>query len=550
MDRPPFCFLFDAEDPSVVAGGAELERALFRAVLDADMSGSQCFGIRHGALLADSLAYRVTEVTTPQTDAINGARLGLRTTKSADMGLYLALLVDFADSAASIHCTFDSSVLPFQIAQRSTWLMTVTALDTAIADKIDRELKSQPAYYGCMQIDTGNRLQLYLLVEALPKAYVYMGRRLGFVSYESDCGECEYPLEHDDWWAELPFGSVSWFRENGEGRGLLVGERSVAGPVSGLDYCDEPPQIISTALSARGKESSDLYTNGRLGTPVQRAVEALSLRLAGRQSAESPPDVAVSADRLPDAEHAEIRPEKLRDYALNPGHPTGKDKAAMFSNILAIGREDWEHLADQLIQGLDRGEVERVRVNLDGTVLYHVHSPVVGLNGIVATVLSAWLVRPDAPPTLTTTYPERSSHEFDWMPQVRVVTGAERGTDEYWVRLHETAHLAGELAANAVVPKPMFVQSQYPLGADIGSVEAVAEGEFGYAYAVVDDGLKGFGRWLSRAHGAEWRARKREAWLPARINSSSAARTAAYAEAYAHVLQLNYVKSRAECRLD
>ncbi|MHB8925729.1 MAG: DUF6883 domain-containing protein, partial [Coriobacteriia bacterium] len=528
----------------------ELERVFFRAVLGADVSGSERFEILHGALLADTLAYRVTEVATTEPQAIKGALRGLRTTKSADMGLYLALLVDFADSAASINCTFDPSGLPFQIAQHSTWLMTVTALDTAIADKIDRELKSDPAYYGCMQIDTGNRLQLYLLVEALPKAYVYMDRRLGFVSYEWDCGECEYPLRHDDWWAELPFDSVSWFRQNGQGRGLLVGERSVTGPVSGLDYCDEPPQIIPSALSARGKKSSDLYKNGRLGTPVQRAVEALSLSLVGRKSAESPPDVAVSADRLPDAEHAEIRPEKLRDYALNPGHPTGKDKAAMFSNILAIGPEDWEHLADQLSQGLGRGEVERVRVNPDGTVLYHVHSPVVGLNGTVATVLSAWLVRPDAPPTLTTTYPERSSHEFDWVPQVRVVTGAERGTDEYWVRLHDAAHLAGELAAKAVVPKPMFVQSQYPLGANIGNPEAVAEGEFGYAYAVIDDGLKGFGRWLSRNHGAEWRARKREAWLPARINSSSAARTAAYAGAYTQVLHLNHVRSRAECRLD
>ena len=156
MDRPPFSFLFNNDDPSVFAGGSELERVLFEAVLDADVSRSECFEIRHGALLADSFAYRVTEVATPEEESTKGVRRGLRTTKSADMALYLALLVDFADSAESIYCTFDPVQLPFQIARRSTWVMTVTALDPAIAAKIDRALKSQPAYYGCMQIDTGN----------------------------------------------------------------------------------------------------------------------------------------------------------------------------------------------------------------------------------------------------------------------------------------------------------------------------------------------------------------------------------------------------------
>jgi hypothetical protein len=72
--------------------------------------------------------------------------------------------------------------------------MTVTALDPATADKVDSALKSQSSYYGCTQIDTGNPLQLELLVRSLVRAYVYSDRRLGLVSYEWDCGECEYSL--------------------------------------------------------------------------------------------------------------------------------------------------------------------------------------------------------------------------------------------------------------------------------------------------------------------------------------------------------------------
>jgi hypothetical protein len=47
---------------------------------------------------------------------------------------------------------------------------------------------------------------------------------------------------------------------------------------------------------------------------------------------------------LPNAENAIVDIRKLRDYSLNPNHPTGKDKARLFSSILGITADNAEEL--------------------------------------------------------------------------------------------------------------------------------------------------------------------------------------------------------------
>jgi hypothetical protein len=49
------------------------------------------------------------------------------------------------------------------------------------------------------------------------------------------------------------------------------------------------------------------------------------------------------AERLPNADRALIDPRKLRDYALNPEHVSGRHKAAYFAQM-GYSAEHWQRL--------------------------------------------------------------------------------------------------------------------------------------------------------------------------------------------------------------
>ena len=52
---------------------------------------------------------------------------------------------------------------------------------------------------------------------------------------------------------------------------------------------------------------------------------------------------------FPNADHAVIAEEKIRDYLLNPSHPVGGSKAVWFASIgYTLG--NWQDLADDLLQ--------------------------------------------------------------------------------------------------------------------------------------------------------------------------------------------------------
>ena len=48
--------------------------------------------------------------------------------------------------------------------------------------------------------------------------------------------------------------------------------------------------------------------------------------------------------KLPNAEHAVVEIEKLRDYCLSPDHPKGKHKARVFLAALGISQNDADEL--------------------------------------------------------------------------------------------------------------------------------------------------------------------------------------------------------------
>ena len=94
--------------------------------------------------------------------------------------------------------------------------------------------------------------------------------------------------------------------------------------------------------------------------------------------------------QLPRRHDAEIPPAKHKDYALNPDNDQGNHKARVFASTLGIRQDDWEYLADQIMDGLDRAPVISVRTEGPWGWLFEVRMQIDGLNGQTHPVTTVW----------------------------------------------------------------------------------------------------------------------------------------------------------------
>jgi hypothetical protein len=95
---------------------------------------------------------------------------------------------------------------------------------------------------------------------------------------------------------------------------------------------------------------------------------------------------------LPQHNKAIVPIEKLRDYALNPNHPQGKDKARVFKATLGMERDHADTLREILISTLVRSPAVRGLNDQHGErwITYH---EIIGLGGKPVVVTSAWIYR-------------------------------------------------------------------------------------------------------------------------------------------------------------
>ena len=106
---------------------------------------------------------------------------------------------------------------------------------------------------------------------------------------------------------------------------------------------------------------------------------------------------------FPNAQHAIVAEEKLRNYLLNPSHPVGGAKAVWFASI-GYTLDIWHELAKDLLE-LARTSDDYITKPSPFGVKYEV-SGQIGLAGHrPAIVVSVWLVEEEASPRLITAYP-------------------------------------------------------------------------------------------------------------------------------------------------
>ncbi|MEK7277723.1 MAG: DUF6883 domain-containing protein [Chloroflexota bacterium] len=98
-------------------------------------------------------------------------------------------------------------------------------------------------------------------------------------------------------------------------------------------------------------------------------------------------------ERLPNADNARIDPRKLRDYALNTEHVSGRHKAAFFAQM-GYTADDWQRLerdirAQHLSQQAEPGKGSPFGRK------YIITAPLQGPVGAPRYVTTVWIIRPD-----------------------------------------------------------------------------------------------------------------------------------------------------------
>lgn len=126
-------------------------------------------------------------------------------------------------------------------------------------------------------------------------------------------------------------------------------------------------------------------------------------RGAGKVAAKTTTKI-VTKNLLPNVEKATIDPRKLTEYALNPEHVVGGNKARVFESALGYNKSNAEVLLKQVQAKLPQSEAVLGKLDQYGQ-RYTVDMQILGANGQTATVRTGWIIRPGSSvPEMTTIF--------------------------------------------------------------------------------------------------------------------------------------------------
>jgi hypothetical protein len=98
------------------------------------------------------------------------------------------------------------------------------------------------------------------------------------------------------------------------------------------------------------------------------------------------------SDRLPNAASAQNDPRKLRDYALNPEHDSGRFKAAFFAQT-GYTADHWQRLEQDIREQHLAQPAEAGQPSPYGRK-YTIIAPWQGQHGLARQVTTVWIFRP------------------------------------------------------------------------------------------------------------------------------------------------------------
>ncbi|MEM6559776.1 MAG: DUF6883 domain-containing protein [Myxococcota bacterium] len=177
-------------------------------------------------------------------------------------------------------------------------------------------------------------------------------------------------------------------------QGALAAASQVGVSVGVLGVMSQAP-MEARRYNAGERNSSQESTRHQ---PSERSVEGRPDKPDTRAA-----EPTASATRLRGAERAEIDVKKLTDYALNPAHPVGGNKARVFESALGYTKSNYQGLLDQIRKGVRSNTPVAGKVDRFGS-RFTVDIEVTGPSGS-ATVRTGWILRPGSDaPALTTLF--------------------------------------------------------------------------------------------------------------------------------------------------
>lgn len=463
--------------------------------------------VRSGGLLLYRFAYRTVEMS--EVDTIRGQKT-LARTEGAKIEAWAYLLAEFCESfEAGWH---RGSVISLEKTLRTggVEVYSVGPVSLQLAAELDDALRDIDGYLGAMELDLGHFVQYKVCWTGLFRRFQIIGSELGFIAEDGSPPEEKWSLDEDPerWWHSVGATSVYW--------------TELADP-----NMRHPEHVTALPDSVRGGTARSAIAKLMKPTPLERLVERIGPELL-------PTDTrSFSAERLPGAADAVIPPDKLRTYALNLDHEIGGPKARLFLELLGIAADDWQFLSEQIKQGVLRAPAFGKVSLSDYGVKFDVITAVKGRNGAIKPVLSAWIVRPGEPPTLTTAYVADRKRVVD-VEAVKDVPILPPDQRTEWDKLWDIANATAVAAAELAVPDPMFVSS----GED-GPGRWYLDGAEGFAAVRVFDARGGFARWLRKSNHDD-SGHLPGAWVYAKYRSYDI--SVAWANAFAEVLAWHDVR--------
>jgi hypothetical protein len=488
----PHCFLCEVRHPDLPdAYGDEVFRRFFEAVLSSTPDAT--FELRAGDLLIHNFSYRLTSVEGDASRKHGPTKREYRDDKE----LRVTLTWDFVDSAGSLHSTLDKDRTVMAILSTRVFCVTASDLHTSARDVLDSRLRKFRWYLGLFEIDLGNPILRHLTLEGLIPLFRYDARSLYTLSSAAGMS--------------VPTGDFCF---------------------SKTELLDVLPLTFPTPdPTERGLRSLRLLNQRGRERHEERVARAL---IENFESGEPPRSRLTFAAKPPSKAIVE---EKLKNYVLNELHPTGSHKAKLFRSLLGITVEDWSFLAEQLTGGLDPLEIEKARQS-DHGVQYHCDLPVVGRNGAIKIVRTAWIITPTRSPRLTTAYILANPDEEAAASETIALLAKEPSGPPRWEEIYSIAHRAGLAAADEYTPTPMILSA--------GSIEP--DGLCGFAIIELPDGRTSFARWLRKT--SKTGTGRRSARIYYSHDSQSVERAEQFANAFARVLRLNGITCSVRALLD
>lgn len=512
QDLRPYAFLF-AEPRRGEEEGETLDEAFLTALKATDQDGRTETRIYRGGLLLAQLSYKPSFMKAePATHRKPGSPVIFQTSRMEyfDRALYAVLVGDFVETCLERWNTLDRSTYWNYVAKHALDATFAPSLSTVVAEGVDKRLRSHPRYIGAVSPDIGNPLHRYLFIDMMFKdAFIRNGRVFVQNDYEGS-------------YNGLFFGADTFSLA---GMGTLPYE----------EFEEKAPSAcLPAALSARGLVT-EMRMCRRLALDIHQKIMSALYQSHSLRSVDRPFEWDLL--QLPDApEEIEVQAKKLTNYLLDLDHKDGCSKAKFFEQQLAITRNDWAYLHTQLIDGLGKVSYEHVRLDSHG-IRFTAYLPLIGRNGVTATIKTGWIVRHGERASFITAFPAKKDAALESQAVPPPILPQNLEGDARWQVVYGLAEQAARKAMEECIPEPLVVENQVYM-----------EGDCGGALVIIQDGRTSFARWL-RKNELGSRHYPRGYSISAKQIGQSAESAKAYADAFARVLNRNGIECQAEMYL-